>query len=111
VQGTTIGLKKYIFNEINGLGEWTEDFSCGIDSDLWIKLYKFYERQNFNACYTNKISTYDSYSKRWGKYTKILGDFKLKRMFEKLYGCKNYRSKRYNLSRNKKLWIKNLINE
>ena len=36
VQGTTIGIKKNIFNKINGFGEWTEEFSCGVDSDLWI---------------------------------------------------------------------------
>lgn len=111
VQGTTIALKKHIFNNIKGLGEWTEKYSCGIDSDLWIKLYNYYCNNQFKACYTNQISTYDSYSKRWGKYTKFFGDFKLKKEFYNLYGCKNYRNERHNLSRNKNLWIENLIDE
>lgn len=111
VQGTTIALKKNIFYNIKGLGEWTEKYSCGIDSDLWIKLYQYYCNNKFKSCYTNQISTFDSFSKRWGKYTKFLGDFKLKKEFNNLYGCKNYRNIRHNLSRNKKLWIKNLIDE
>ena len=111
VQGTTIALKKNIFYNIKGLGEWTEKYSCGIDSDLWIKLYQYYCNNKFKSCYTNQISTFDSFSKRWGKYTKFLGYFKLKKEFYNLYGCKNYRNKRHNLSRDKKLWIENLINE
>lgn len=111
VQGTTIAIKKDIFNSIKGFGEWTEEYSCGIDSDFWLKLYSYYIKNQFNACYTDQISTYDSFSKRWGKYTKIFGDFKLKKAFKKLYGCKNYKNKKHNLSRNKKLWIKNLVNE
>ena len=109
VQGTTIGVKKNIFLEIEGLGEWTEDFSCGVDSDLWIKLYNYYIKNNINVCYTNQISTFDSYSKRWKKYTKIFKDIKLKKEFNKRYSCKNYKNKKYNLSRQKKIWIKNLI--
>ena len=46
VQGTTIGIKKNIFLNINGLGEWTEKFSCGIDSDFWIKLFSYHQKNN-----------------------------------------------------------------
>ena len=112
VQGTTICLNKKILTDINGLGEWTEEFSCGIDSDLWIKLYNYFQKnQNLKACFTDKLSTFDSYSKRWKKFTKFLQDFKLKRKFNTLYKCKNYKSFKLNPSRNKKLWIENLINE
>ena len=108
VQGTTIAVKKEIFNSVGGLGEWTELFSCGVDSDFWIKLYNYYTKNNIRACYTNQISTYDSYSKRWKKFTVLFRNHKLKKEFFKRYNCKDYKSKKYNLSRNKKLWIENL---
>ena len=102
--------EKDVFIDVKGFSEWTEKFSCGVDSDFWIKLYnKFSINENLKACYTNKISTYDSYSKRWKKYTKFLQDFALKKEFNNLYSIKNYKSSKYNLSRNKKLWISNLI--
>ena len=47
VQGTTIGIKKEIFNKIGGLGEWTSEFSCAVDSDFWIKLYNYYINSYF----------------------------------------------------------------
>jgi len=110
VQGTTIGIKKKIFQDINGLGVWTEDFSCGIDSDLWMKVFKYLqENKNLRACYTNEFSTYDSYSKRWKKFTKLLQDFKLKKEFNRQYNCKNYKSAKHNHSRKKHLWMDNLI--
>ncbi len=110
VQGTTIGIKKNIFNKINGFGQWTEEFSCGVDSDFWIKVYNhFKQNENLKACYSNKFSTYDSYSKRWKRFTKFLQDIKLKRKFNELYKCKNYKSPRLNFSRQKKLWMDNLI--
>ena len=31
VQGTTIATKKEILNKIGGFGEWTEEYSCGVD--------------------------------------------------------------------------------
>jgi len=110
VQGTTIGIKKYIFNKIGGLGEWTSEFSCAVDSDFWIKLYNYYNEYKINGCYTNQISTYDSFSKRWKKYTKFFKEIRLKKKFNKLYSCKNYKSYKSNLSRQKKLWLDNLIN-
>jgi len=109
VQGTTIGIKKNVFENVGGLGEWTEEFSCGVDSDFWIKLYNYYIKNNIKACYTNKISTYDSCSKRWGKFTTLFRNYKIKKEFFKRYKCNNYKNKKYNLSRNKKLWIENLI--
>ncbi len=109
VQGTTIGIKKNIFNEIGGLGEWTSEFSCAVDSDFWIKLYNYYNQYKINGCYTNQISTYDSFSKRWKKYTKFFKEIRLKKKFNKLYSCKNYKSHRSNYSRQKKLWLDNLV--
>ena len=109
VQGTTICFNKQIFDDINGLGEWTEEFSCGVDSDLWIKLFNYNKEHEINICYTNRIQTYDSCSKRWKKYTKIFKDYTVRKEFMKLYGIKNYKSVKHNPSRNKNLWIKNLI--
>ena len=103
-------MNKDIFLQINGFGEWTEKHSCGVDSDFWIKLYNLFQiNNNLKACYSNKISTYDSFSKRWKKYTKIFKEIKLKKDFFELYGCKNYKNAKYNLSRNKTLWMDNLI--
>ena len=110
VQGSTIGIKKSIFNKVQGFGEWTEKYSCGVDSDFWIKIFNYFKQTNdLKACYSNKIKTYNSCSKRWKKYTKIFKEIKLKNEFYNLYNCKNYKNVKYNLSRNKQLWIKNLI--
>jgi len=112
VQGTTIAMKKKILFDIEGFGEWTEKYSCGIDSDLWIKLYNYFsENNNLKACYTDRISTYDSHSKRWGKFTKIFKEWYIRKKFRSLYGCQNYKKAYYNPSRKKELWIKNLIDE
>jgi len=112
VQGTTIAMKKNILFDIKGFGEWTEEYSCGIDSDLWIKLYNYFNKnKNLKACYTNRISTYDSHSKRWGKFTKIFKEWNIRKKFKELYGCKNYKKAYYNPSRTKELWIENLIDE
>ena len=109
VQGTTFGIKKEILNSIGGFGIWTEKISCGIDSDLWIKLFYYKKKNDINVCYTNKISTYDSCSKRWKKYTKLFKDFTVRKEFMNLYGIKNYKDVKYNQSREKALWIDNLI--
>ena len=112
VQGTTIGTKKDIFNQITGFGEWTEQYSCGVDSDFWIKIFNYFQKNNhLKACYSNQIITCDSHSKRWKKYTRFLKELRLKYKFYNLYNCKNYKNGKYNLSRNKKLWMDNLINE
>ena len=110
VQGTTIAIKKNILIKIKGFSIWTEEFSCGIDSDLWIRIYNYFQsNKTLKACYTNKLSTYDSHSKRWGKFTKIFKDFYIKKKFKDLYGIKNYKKGYYNHSRKKELWIDNLI--
>jgi len=110
VQGTTIAIKKDILLSIGGFGEWTEEFSCGIDSDLWIKIYNYFnEHKTLKSCYTSKISTYDSHSKRWGKFTKIFKERNIRKKFKELYSCKNYKKSYYNPSRKKELWIENLI--
>ena len=110
VQGTTIAINKNILNDINGFSEWTEEFSCGIDSDLWIRIYRYFNiKKNLKACYTNKLSTYDSQSKRWGKFTKIFKDWYIRKKFNELYEIKNYKKAYYNFSRKKELWIENLI--
>ena len=111
VQGTTIGIKKNILDDIKGFSEWTEEFSCGIDSDLWIRIYDYFINNDMRACYTNKLSTYDSHSKRWGKFTKIFKDWYIRKKFKELYQIKNYKKAYYNLSRQKEIWIENLINE
>tara|TARA_B100001094_G_C18177658_1_gene798830 strand:- start:20 stop:871 length:852 start_codon:yes stop_codon:yes gene_type:complete len=112
VQGTTIAIKKDILNDIKGFSEWTEEFSCGIDSDLWIRVYNYFNSKNsIKACYTNQLSTYDSHSKRWGKFTKIFKDWHIRKKFRSLYQIKNYKSSNYNSSRKKELWIENLIND
>ena len=109
VQGTTFGIKKEILQSIKGFGVWTEKTSCGIDSDLWIKLFNYSKKNDIIACYTNKVSTFDSCSKRWRKYTKLFKDFKVRKEFMSLYGIKNYKNSKHNPSREKSLWIKNLI--
>jgi len=110
VQGTTIGIKINIFNKIDGFGEWTEEYSCGVDSDFWMKVFNYFQtNKELKACYTNKIMTCDSYSKRWKKYTKIFKEINLKKEFYNLYKCKNYKNVKHNPSRNKELWIENLI--
>ena len=50
VQGTTIGIKKEILERVGGFGSWTEEISCGIDSDLWIKLYRYHELKKIKEC-------------------------------------------------------------
>ena len=109
VQGTTIAINKDIINKIGGFGEWTEEFSCGVDSDFWIKMYQYYLNHKIKVCYTNKLKTYDSFSKRWGKFTKLFRNYKIKKEFNKIYNCINYKDKKYNLARNKSLWIEDLI--
>ena len=110
VQGTTFGLKKSLIEEIGYFGEWTEKISCGFDSDLWIKLFKYYNKtNNLKACYTNQISTLDSCSGRWKKYTNLFKEIGIRKKFMIEHNIKNYKNAKFNLSRNKKLWLENLI--
>jgi len=34
----------------------------------------------------------------------------MRKKFNELYNCKNYKNYKYNFSRQKKIWIENLIN-
>ena len=110
MQGTTFGIKRKIIESIGGFGIWTEKISCGIDSDLWIKLFKYYNKtNNLKACYTNQISTFDSCSGRWKKYTNLFKEIGIRKNFMIQHNIKNYINEKFNLSRNKKLWLENLI--
>ncbi len=110
VQGTTIGVKKSIIEAMGGFGEWTEDISCGVDSDLFIKLHGYFSKNpNSKACYTDRIQTVDSLSKRWRPFIPtFFRNRRAKLAFQTQYDCHNYRSVRHNPSRNKSTWIENL---
>ena len=110
VQGTTFGIKKSVINDINGFGEWTEKTSCGIDSDLWLKLYNHFKNNNeFKACFTNSIQTIDSFSKRWKPFINTFFRHRLlKNQFYKEHGCHNYQNVKDNPSREKSNWIMDL---
>ena len=110
VQGTTFGIIKNHLIEAGSFGEWTEEISCGIDSDLWWKLY-FYFKKNptLKACYTSDIQTLDSCSKRWKIHINtFFRNYTLKKIFKRVHGCNNYRNIIKNPSRNKSKWIINL---
>ncbi|MBL7013026.1 MAG: glycosyltransferase [Candidatus Marinimicrobia bacterium] len=111
VQGTTIGIKKSIMENIGGFGEWTEDISCGVDSDLFLKLYDTFSRDtDLKACYTSQIQTVDSLSKRWRPFIPtFFRNRQARRAFQHEYDCKNYRSVRHNPSRDKFRWVENLV--
>jgi len=110
VQGTTIGVKKSIMESMGGFGEWIEDISCGVDSDLFMKLYDAFSRDSeLKACYTSRIQTVDSLSKRWRPFIPtFFRNRRAKIAFKEEYNCPNYRSVRHNPSRNKTNWIKDL---
>ena len=108
--GNYLAQKKKIIESIEGFGIWTEKISCGIDSDLWIKLFEYYNKtNNVKACYTNRVSTFDSCSGRWKKYTKFIKEISIRKNFMIQHGIKNYKNSKINLSRNKKLWLENLV--
>lgn len=110
VQGTTFALSASMLEACGGFGEWTEEVSCGIDSDLWWKLYRRTARLSGpQACYTSTIRTIDSISKRWqsysGRWTRRRA---LRRAFEAQHRCVNYRDPEQNPSRRKELWMVDL---
>jgi len=111
VQGTTFAVRKSILQKIGGFGEWTEKVSSGVDSDIWWKLYHyFHQNQQLKGCYTSKFITIDSCSKRWKPHIKQLFRHRaVRKEFEIIHGCKNYRNPKYNPSRIKSNWLKNLI--
>ncbi len=111
VQGTTFAVKKNIMKSCGGFGDWTEKVSSGVDSDIWWKLYHYFQKHpKLKACYTSKVQTLDSCSKRWKPHIRqLLRHRAVRREFEKIHGCPNYRSARKNPSRVKTLWMENLL--
>ena len=110
VQGTTFGIIKHHIVEAGLFGVWTEKVSCGIDSDLWWKLYHYFRNNShLRACYTSDIQTLDSCSKRWKIHINtFFRNHALKKLFEEIHGCSNYRSINNNPSRSKPNWIVDL---
>ena len=111
VQGTTFGIKKEILINAGLFGEWTESTSSGVDSDLWWKLYHYFKHHtSLKACYTSKIQTIDSCSKRWKPFIKtFFRKRQLIKAFNIQHQCPNYSSAKYNPSRIKKNWLINLV--
>ena len=107
VQGTTFGIIKHHIVDAGLFGVWTEKISCGIDSDLWWKLYHYFQKySHLQACYTSDIQTIDSCSKRWKTHINtFFRNYALKKLFNEVHGCNNYRSINNNPSRNKPNWI------
>ena len=91
-------------------GIWTEKVSCGIDIDLWWKLYHYFQKHLYlKACFTSDIQTLDSCSKRWKAHINtIFRNYALKKLFNEIHGCKNCSSVSKNPSRNKSIWIEDL---
>ena len=110
VQGTTFAVKKEIINNAGGFGIWTEAVSSGVDSDLWWKLYWYYQKNpDLKACYTSQFQTIDSCSKRWKPHIKQFFRHRaVKKEFNKIHGCINYRNPEDNPSRIKSNWMDNL---
>ncbi|MAE72255.1 MAG: hypothetical protein CME06_17530 [Gemmatimonadetes bacterium] len=110
VQGTTFALRASVLRACGGFGEWTEAVSCGIDSDLWWKLYRYaIELGGDQACYTSSIRTVDSINKRWKKFSgRWNRRVSLRRAFEKEHGCADYRDPQRNPSRCKERWMVDL---
>ncbi len=108
VQGTTFMLHADILRQIGGFGEWTEATSSGIDSDLWWKLYREYEtNRSFRACYTSRVQTQDTCSKRWAAWTGWFRRRAVITAFKREHGCRNYRKSKFNPSRVKANWMEN----
>ena len=110
VQGTTFAVKKEVVLDIGGFGEWTESVSSCVDSDIWWKFYQYFqENPQIKACYTSQIQTIDSCSKRWKPYIKkFFRHCAVKKEFNKVHGCPNYRSIKDNPSRIKSNWMEDL---
>ena len=110
VQGTTFVVKKYIIKNCGGFGEWTEKVSSGVDSDIWWKLYCYFQKNpELKACFTSKIQTLDSCSKRWKPHIKYLFRHRVVRKeFNKVHGCSDYRNIKTNPSRVKANWMDDL---
>jgi len=110
VQGTTFAVKKEILQNTGGFGEWTETVSSGVDSDIWWKLYHYFQKNpKLKACYTSQFQTVDSCSKRWKPHIKqIFRHRAVRKEFNKIHDCPDYRNPKHNPARNKSNWLKDL---
>ena len=110
VQGTTFAVKKEILQNTGGFGEWTETVSSGVDSDIWWKLYHYFQKNpKLKACYTSQFQTVDSCSKRWKPHIKqIFRHRAVRKEFNRVHGCPDYRNPKHNPARNKSNWLKDL---
>ncbi len=113
VQGTTLAVEKSALIEAGGFGAWTETVSSGVDSDLWWKLYHYFKKHpELKACFTDRIQTIDSCSKRWRPFIRQFFRHRaVAREFNRQHQCRNYRSTRLNPSRDKSLWMDNLCTQ
>ena len=110
VQGTTIAVKKEVIKNAGGFGDWTEEVSSAVDSDIWWKLYWYFQKNpDLKACYTSQFQTVDSCSKRWKPHIKqFFRHSAVKKEFNKIHGCPNYRNPSDNPSRIKSNWMVDL---
>ena len=110
VQGTTIAVKKEVIKNAGGFGDWTEVISSAVDSDIWWKLYWYFQKNpDLKACYTSQFQTVDSCSKRWKPHIKqFFRHRSVKKEFNKIHGCPNYRNPGDNPSRIKSNWMVDL---
>ena len=110
VQGTTFAFKRDIIINAGGFGDWTEAVSSGVDSDIWWRLYQYFQKNpELKACYTSQFQTVDSCSKRWKPHIKqIFRHRAVRKEFNKINGCPDYRSPIHNPARNKTNWLEDL---
>ena len=110
VQGTTITVKKEVIKNAGGFGDWTEEVSSAVDSDIWWKLYQYFQKNpDLKACYTSQFQTIDSCSKRWKPHIKQFFRHRaVKKEFNKIHSCPNYRDPIDNPSRIKSNWMVDL---
>jgi hypothetical protein len=81
-----------------------------VDSDIWWKLYWYFQKNpDLKACYTSQFQTVDSCSKRWKPHIKqFFRHSAVKKEFNKIHGCPNYRNPSDNPSRIKSNWMVDL---
>lgn len=102
VQGTNFGLRRSTLTAIGGFGEHTERWGCGVDPDLFWRLYCRLKPERLGerarACFSGVCLTLDSVSGRWGSES----DRDLaRREFKEMYGVDMHE----NASREKGDWI------
>ncbi len=110
VQGTTFAIRRPTLEAIGGFGEWTEEVSSAIDSDLWWKLYQHLgSRRPHAAAFTTRVRSRDLCHKRWLPFAgRWFRHRRTRRAFARQYPCPDYTKVRYNPSRDKSRWMDNL---